>query len=243
MKLSARQIAVTAALLAICIVSQFFKNTSVFLTGPVINACIILAGLYAGLSCGLILSVITPVTAFFISGSPVISHSRHYAGNHDRKCASRRLYLSFKPQDPHKSRGRSFHAGRIRGKISFHGNRNLPDSHSHAASRKNAAKNECLSDHLFHRAADHGSDRELLRPDYPDSAWPLYGQSLISHWKRRMSDACQRGGPLGTAPCPSCYIKCESPAPRKPQGKAPRAHSAAHNWKSRHPPPQIPPGQ
>ncbi len=73
MKLSARQIAVTAALLAICIVSQFFKNTSVFLTGPVINACIILAGLYAGLSCGLILSVITPVTAFFISGSPVIS--------------------------------------------------------------------------------------------------------------------------------------------------------------------------
>ena len=81
MKLSARQIAVTAALLAICIVSQFFKNTSVFLTGPVINACIILAGLYAGLSCGLILSVITPVTAFFISGSPVISAIPAMIGN------------------------------------------------------------------------------------------------------------------------------------------------------------------
>lgn len=73
MKLSTRQIAMTAALLAICIVSQFFKNTSVFLTGPVINACIILSGLHGGFVCGLILSVITPVTAFFISGSPVIS--------------------------------------------------------------------------------------------------------------------------------------------------------------------------
>ena len=73
MKLSTRQIAVTAALLAVCIISQFFKNTSVFITGPVINACIILAGLRAGLSCGIILSVITPVTSFFISGSPVMS--------------------------------------------------------------------------------------------------------------------------------------------------------------------------
>ncbi|NBH27127.1 ECF transporter S component [Lachnospiraceae bacterium] len=73
MKLSTRQIAATAALLAICIVSQFFKNTSVFITGPIINACIILAGLSSGLSCGIILSVITPITSFFISGSPVMS--------------------------------------------------------------------------------------------------------------------------------------------------------------------------
>lgn len=73
MKLTTRQIAITAALLAICIISQFFKNTSVFITGPVINACIILAGLSAGLSCGIILAVITPVTSFFISGSPVMS--------------------------------------------------------------------------------------------------------------------------------------------------------------------------
>lgn len=73
MKLTTKQIATTAALLAICIVSQFFKNTSVYITGPVINACIILAGLCGGLICGIILSLITPVTAFFISGSPVIS--------------------------------------------------------------------------------------------------------------------------------------------------------------------------
>lgn len=73
MKLTTKQIAATAALLAICIISQFFKNTSVYITGPVINACIILAGLSGGLVCGIILSLITPVTAFFISGSPVIS--------------------------------------------------------------------------------------------------------------------------------------------------------------------------
>lgn len=63
----------TAALLAICIVSQFFKNTSVFITGPIINACIILAVLSAGSACGIILSVITPVTAYLITGAPVIS--------------------------------------------------------------------------------------------------------------------------------------------------------------------------
>lgn len=73
MKLTTKQIAMTAALLAICIVSQFFKNTSVFITGPIINACIILAGLSAGLCCGIILSVITPITSFIISGSPIMS--------------------------------------------------------------------------------------------------------------------------------------------------------------------------
>ena len=44
MKITTKQITTTAVLLAICIVSQFFKNTS----------------------------VITPVTSFFITGSPII---------------------------------------------------------------------------------------------------------------------------------------------------------------------------
>ena len=38
MKLKTRQITVTAILLAICIVSQFFKNLNVYITGPIINA-------------------------------------------------------------------------------------------------------------------------------------------------------------------------------------------------------------
>ena len=73
MKISTKQIAMTAALLAICIVSQFFKNTSVFITGPIINACIILAVLCAGLACGVILAVITPITAYLITGAPIMS--------------------------------------------------------------------------------------------------------------------------------------------------------------------------
>lgn len=73
MKLTTKQITITASLLAICIVSQFFKNTSVYITGPIINACLILAGLSVGMICGIILSVITPITAFFITGSPIIS--------------------------------------------------------------------------------------------------------------------------------------------------------------------------
>ena len=73
MKLTTRQITTTAVLLAICIVSQFFKNLSVYITGPIINCCLILVTLEAGLACGIILSVITPITAFLISGMPIVA--------------------------------------------------------------------------------------------------------------------------------------------------------------------------
>ena len=73
MKLKTRQITVTAILLAICIVSQFFKNVSVYLTGPIINAALILTTVYDGLACGIILSIITPITSFFITGSPIMA--------------------------------------------------------------------------------------------------------------------------------------------------------------------------
>ncbi len=70
--LSTRQITTTAILLAICIISQYFKNLSIFITGPVINACIALAVLIVNLPCALILSVITPITAYFLAASPVM---------------------------------------------------------------------------------------------------------------------------------------------------------------------------
>lgn len=73
MKITTKQITTTAILLAICIVSQFFKNASVYITGPIINACLIIAVLSVGMTCGIILSVITPVTAFMITGSPIMS--------------------------------------------------------------------------------------------------------------------------------------------------------------------------
>ena len=73
MKITTKQITITALMLAICIISQFFKNTSVFITGPIVNACLIIAGLGAGMYAGIILAVITPVTAFWITGSPIMS--------------------------------------------------------------------------------------------------------------------------------------------------------------------------
>ena len=73
MKIRTKQITVTAIMLAICILSQFFKNLSVYITGPIINAALILTVLYAGTVCGVILSIITPITSFFITGSPIMA--------------------------------------------------------------------------------------------------------------------------------------------------------------------------
>ncbi len=73
MKIRPKQITMTAAMLAVCIISQLFKNISVFITGPIINACIILTVMYAGIACGVILSVITPVTAYLITGGGVMA--------------------------------------------------------------------------------------------------------------------------------------------------------------------------
>lgn len=73
MKLTTKELVQTALLLAICIASQFFKNLSVYLTGPIVNTTIILAVLAVGLWSGLLISIIAPVTAFFISGSPIMA--------------------------------------------------------------------------------------------------------------------------------------------------------------------------
>ena len=73
MKLTAKQITATALLLAICIISQYFKNMSVYVTGPIVNTTIILATLACGPISGIILSIIAPITAFFFTGSPIMA--------------------------------------------------------------------------------------------------------------------------------------------------------------------------
>ena len=73
MKITTKQLVQTALLLAICIASQYFKNLSVYITGPIVNLTIILAALSVGLWSGLLLSIIAPVTAFFFTGSPIMS--------------------------------------------------------------------------------------------------------------------------------------------------------------------------
>ena len=73
MKITTKQLVQTALLLAICIASQYFKNLSVYITGPIVNLTIILAALSVGLWSGLLLSIIAPVTAFFFTGSPIMA--------------------------------------------------------------------------------------------------------------------------------------------------------------------------
>lgn len=73
MKITTKQVAQTGLLLAICIASQFFKNLSQYVTGPIVNTVIILAVLAVGLGSGVIISVIAPITAYIISASPIIT--------------------------------------------------------------------------------------------------------------------------------------------------------------------------
>ena len=73
MKINTKQIVFTGNMLALCIASQFFKNVSVYITGPIVNTALILTAVYCGPVCGIFLSVISPITAFFITGSPIMS--------------------------------------------------------------------------------------------------------------------------------------------------------------------------
>ncbi|MEG1847218.1 MAG: ECF transporter S component [Lachnospiraceae bacterium] len=72
-KITTKQLTATALLLAICIGSQYFKNISPYITGPIVNATLILAVLGAGLYSGILLSIIAPITAFFFTGSPIMA--------------------------------------------------------------------------------------------------------------------------------------------------------------------------
>ena len=68
MKLTTKQVVTGGALLAIMILSQLFKNLSVYLTGPIVNTVLIIATLSLGVEIGIILSIVAPITAFFITG-------------------------------------------------------------------------------------------------------------------------------------------------------------------------------
>ncbi len=75
-KITTKQITLTAAYLAICVLSQFaFRNlpAGTYITGPLVNTCIILATLSLGMVGGLILSIISPITAFLISTPAVMT--------------------------------------------------------------------------------------------------------------------------------------------------------------------------
>ncbi len=73
MKVNARLITRTAILLALCIASQFLKNTSIFITGPIVNAILVIATLSCGFLGGGIIALVSPFTAWMITGNPIMS--------------------------------------------------------------------------------------------------------------------------------------------------------------------------
>jgi len=75
--ISNKQIAIGGVLLAIMIGSQFFKNLSVYITGPIVNVVLVIVTLTLGLVMGIIFSIIAPITAFLITGSPVVAAAPH----------------------------------------------------------------------------------------------------------------------------------------------------------------------
>lgn len=71
-KFTAKIIARAAILLALCVVVQQFKSISQFITGPIVNAILILSGLTVGLWGGVLIAILSPLLAFLISPSPVL---------------------------------------------------------------------------------------------------------------------------------------------------------------------------
>ncbi len=72
-KFNTKALVQAAVLLALCVLSQFLKNLSVYITGPIINACLIICALISGLGWAILLSIVTPVTSLIITGSPIMS--------------------------------------------------------------------------------------------------------------------------------------------------------------------------
>lgn len=73
MKPNVKKLTIAAMMLAIAIASMFWKNASVFITGPIVNTCLMLTALSCGIGYGVILSVITPIMSFIITGSPIMA--------------------------------------------------------------------------------------------------------------------------------------------------------------------------
>jgi hypothetical protein len=72
MKISIKTITYTAIFLALTIAAQQFKVLNQFITGPIINAILIIATLYIGLVSGSIIAILSPIFALVINPSPIL---------------------------------------------------------------------------------------------------------------------------------------------------------------------------
>lgn len=67
MKITTKKIAEAGLLLAIILLMQTIKNISAFISGPVINAVLVIAAIELGIWWGVAFSVITPLTSILIA--------------------------------------------------------------------------------------------------------------------------------------------------------------------------------
>lgn len=71
-KISVQMLTRSALLLALCVAVQQFKGLSQFITGPLVNAILIIAVLYIGLWSGLAIAVLSPLFALLINPAPIM---------------------------------------------------------------------------------------------------------------------------------------------------------------------------
>ena len=67
-----KRIAFLGVLLAIMLVFQTFKGISPYITGPIVNLVLIMVTYYFGFTYGVIFSVISPLSSFIITPSPIL---------------------------------------------------------------------------------------------------------------------------------------------------------------------------
>ncbi len=67
MKITTKKIAEAGLLLAIILIMQTIKNISAFISGPVINAVLVIAALELGIWWGIGFSILTPLTSILIA--------------------------------------------------------------------------------------------------------------------------------------------------------------------------------
>jgi riboflavin transporter len=72
MKFSVRMMTYTALLLVLVIVIQQFKSISIFITGPIVNAVLIIATLLVGFAAGIVIAVISPIVAYLVNPAPIM---------------------------------------------------------------------------------------------------------------------------------------------------------------------------
>lgn len=68
-----RALVKTALLLALCLVFQLLKTLSAYITGPLVNAVLIIASVTVGWQSGLAISCLAPLAAWLIGATPIVN--------------------------------------------------------------------------------------------------------------------------------------------------------------------------